>query len=94
MNATALKTALIRANVSQVELAKRLGRSRSMVSDWIRDDAVPAEWVPIVYETLGLPMPAAESVTSVEAAIAADQRLSDDHKDNLLALLRAMRQRR
>lgn len=93
MNGTALKTALIRANVSQIELAKRLGRSRSMLSDWIHDDVVPAEWVPLVYEALGLPIPESEKADGVEASILADSRLSADDKSTLLALLRHMRTR-
>ena len=53
VNARELKTALKRAGETQASLARKLGRSRSMVTDWIRDDAVPAEWVDIVYEALG-----------------------------------------
>jgi transcriptional regulator with XRE-family HTH domain len=101
VNATALKTALIRANVSQIELARRLGRSRSMVSAWVTDDQVPAEWVPLVYEALQLPAPPApkadvveKPVDVVEAAIRADPLLTADDKENLLALLTAIRRRR
>lgn len=94
VNATALKTALIRADVSQIELARRLGRSRSMVSAWVTDDEVPAEWVPLVYEALDLPVPPAEPEDAVESAIRADARLTFDDKENLLALLAAMRRRR
>jgi transcriptional regulator with XRE-family HTH domain len=94
LNATALKTALIRAGVSQVELARRLDRSRSMISDWVREDDVPAEWVPLVYEALGLPVPAPEPADAVETAIRADRRLSASDRDALLALLRHMRGRR
>jgi transcriptional regulator with XRE-family HTH domain len=93
MNATALKTALIRADVSQIELARRLGRSRSMVSAWVTDDEVPAEWVPLVYEALGLPVPV-EAEDGVETAIRLDARLTANDKENLLALLSAMRRRR
>lgn len=61
MDALELKTALNRANETQTGLAKRLGRSRSMVTDWIDRDEVPAEWVPLVYEALGLEIPAVAS---------------------------------
>jgi transcriptional regulator with XRE-family HTH domain len=94
VDATALKTALIRANVSQVELARRLGRSRGMVSAWVTDDEVPPEWVPLVYEALQLPPAPAEPNDAVETAIRADKRLTDDDKENLLALLTAIRRRR
>lgn len=94
VDATALKTALIRANVSQVELARRLGRSRSMVSAWVTDDVVPPEWVPLVYEALHLPPAPAEPKDAVETAIRADPLLTADDKENLLALLTAIRRRR
>lgn len=57
MNATELKTALIRAGVTQAELAERLDRGRGMVAGWVAADHVLDEWVPLVYEALGLPVP-------------------------------------
>lgn len=56
MNGTELKTALKRANETQAGLARRLHRSRSMVTDWVDRDEVPGEWVPIVIEALGIPL--------------------------------------
>lgn len=58
MDAIALKTALIRAETTQLGLARKLGKNgRGIVAGWVRANRVPPEWVPIVYEKLGLPIP-------------------------------------
>lgn len=94
MNANDLRVALNRAHETQAGLARRLNRSRSMVTDWIDRDQVPADWVPLVYEALELPMPESEAQDKVEISILSDTRLSADDKSALLALLRHMRERR
>lgn len=55
MNATELSTAIKRAGSTQDELARKLGRSRSMISGWMKADRVPRDWEPLVREALGMP---------------------------------------
>lgn len=54
MDAVTLKAALVRAHVTQAELATRLGRSRGVVAGWIAADRVPEEYVGLVYEALDI----------------------------------------
>ena len=67
MNGTELKTAMLRANVSREELARRLGLRRlATISEW-RREGVADEWVPLVYEALGIEMP---GVSAAQASLA------------------------
>ena len=67
MNGTELKTAMLRANVSREELARRLGLRRlATISEW-RREGVADEWEPLVYEALGIEMP---GVSAAQASLA------------------------
>lgn len=57
MDATTLKAALIRAGVTQEELAARLHRRRGTISGWVAANRVPEEYEELVCEALGLPAP-------------------------------------
>jgi hypothetical protein len=83
VNATELKAALNRAGETQGGLARRLGRSRSMVTDWVDRDHVPPEWVDLVHEALGLPVPrpALERFDSLELLDELRRRILADRGD-------------
>ena len=65
VDGTELKTAMLRAKVSRDELARRLGLRRpATISEW-RTNGVPDEWEPLVYEALGIDMPATATPPSL-----------------------------